>query len=74
LTINKYPLILWYPSKKKTNMDKTSYENWVRVKETFEESGNTDNFYYKRACAIVGGQPDPLENLKHGTQDDTTET
>ena len=55
-------------------MDKTSYENWVRVKETFEESGNTNNFYYKRACAIVGGQPDPLENLKHGTQDDTTET
>ena len=34
-------------------MDKTSFENWVRVKEALEESGNTDNFYYRRACAIV---------------------
>ena len=59
-----------YTQKKKTNMDKTSYENWVRVKETFEESGNLDNFYYKRACAIVSGQPDPLENLKNGAQDE----
>lgn len=44
-------------------MDKTSYENWVRVKEMFEESGNTDNFYYKRACAIVNGSPDPLDRI-----------
>jgi len=44
-------------------MDKTSYENWVKVKETFESSGNTDNFFYKRACAIVGGSPDPLDNM-----------
>lgn len=34
--------------------------NWERLKTVFEESGNTDNFYYKRACAIVGGKPDPL--------------
>ena len=34
--------------------------NWERLKKVFEESGNTDNFYYKRACAIVGGKPDPL--------------
>ena len=44
-------------------MDKTSYENWVRVKETFESSGNTDNFFYKRACAIIGGSADPLDNM-----------
>lgn len=44
-------------------MDKDTYENWVRVKETFEESGNTDNFYYRRACAIVGGGSDPLDNM-----------
>ena len=42
-------------------MDKTSFENWVRVKEALEESGNTDNFYYRRACAIVSGAPDPME-------------
>ena len=50
-------------------MDKTSFENWVRVKEALEESGSTDNFYYRRACAIVSGNPDPLENLKNDTQD-----
>ena len=44
-------------------MDKDTYENWVRVKETFEASGNTDNFYYRRACAIVGGGSDPLDNM-----------
>tara|TARA_B100001094_G_scaffold323739_1_gene375148 strand:+ start:1053 stop:1220 length:168 start_codon:yes stop_codon:yes gene_type:complete len=55
-------------------MDKTSYENWVKVKEAFEESGNLDNFYYRRACAIVGGQPDPMDNISNGTQDDTPKT
>tara|TARA_A100001035_G_scaffold256722_1_gene232243 strand:+ start:252 stop:416 length:165 start_codon:yes stop_codon:yes gene_type:complete len=44
-------------------MDKYTYDNWVKVKETFESSGNTDNFFYKRACAIVGGSPDPLDNM-----------
>ena len=44
-------------------MDKSSYDNWVSVKETFESSGNTENFYYKRACAIVSGAPDPMDNL-----------
>ena len=50
-------------------MDKTSFENWVRVKEALEESGSTDNFYYKRACAIVSGGPDPMENLPNVEQD-----
>ena len=55
-------------------MDNTSYENWMRVKDSFEQSGNTDNFYYRRACAIVSGQPDPLDNLKNGTQDERNQT
>ena len=46
----------------------TSFENWVRVKEALEESGNTDNFYYRRACAIVSGAPDPMENLSNVAQ------
>jgi hypothetical protein len=29
-----------------------------------EEKGTTDNFFYKRACAIVDGKSDPLEPLK----------
>ena len=41
-------------------MHSEEYANWVKIKETFELSGNTDNFFYKRACAIVEGQPDPL--------------
>ena len=59
-------------------MDEHTYDNWVKVKQTFEASGNTDNFFYTRACAIVGGRPDPLdlkmENKIHGPQDDRTET
>ena len=55
-------------------MDEHTYNNWVRVKETFEASGNTGNFFYRRACAIVGGQPDPLDKIGHGAQDDTVET
>jgi len=43
-------------------MDQDTYDNWVKIKKTFEESGNTDNWYYKRACAIVKGQRDPFEN------------
>ena len=57
-------------------MDKTSYDNWVRVKEALEASGNTDNFYYRRSCAIVSGKSDPMDNLKpnYGAENDGTET
>jgi len=41
-------------------MDQHTYENWVKIKETFEQSGNTDNMFYKRACAIVKTRKDPL--------------
>ena len=41
----------------------TSYNNWVKIKETFEASGNTDNFFYKRACAILSGGPDPIDKV-----------
>jgi len=50
-------------------MDNTSFENWVRVKEALEESRNTENFYYRRACAIVSRAPDPMENLSNVAQD-----
>ena len=46
-------------------MDKIGLENWQRIKDAMEESGNTDNQYYKRACTIVAGGKDPLdEKLK----------
>jgi hypothetical protein len=41
-------------------MDQHTYDNWVKIKETFEQSGNTDNMFYKRACAIVKTKRDPL--------------
>tara|TARA_B100001059_G_C17412722_1_gene369263 strand:- start:80 stop:235 length:156 start_codon:yes stop_codon:yes gene_type:complete len=50
-------------------MHSEEYANWVKIKETFEESGNTDNYFYIRACAIVSGAPDPIENLSNVSQD-----
>ena len=41
-------------------MDQHTYNNWVKIKETFEKSGNTNNMFYKRACAIVKTKRDPL--------------
>ena len=41
-------------------MDQRTYDNWVKIKETFEASGNTDNMFYKRAVAIVKTRIDPL--------------
>jgi hypothetical protein len=41
-------------------MDQHTYNNWVKIKETFEVSGNTDNMFYKRAVAIVKTRKDPL--------------
>ena len=42
-------------------MDKTEMENWEKVKEALEKAGKTDSFFYKRACLIIDGKPDPLK-------------
>jgi hypothetical protein len=44
-------------------LDETTRENWKKVKEAMEASGNTNNMYYKRACQIVNGGSDPLDKL-----------
>jgi hypothetical protein len=44
-------------------MDQTTRDNWKKVKEAMEASGNTNNMYYKRACQILKGGGDPLEKL-----------
>ena len=41
-------------------MDDHTYENWVRVKESLEGSGKTDNMFYQRACAILSTKQDPF--------------
>lgn len=50
-------------------MHPDTYANWVKIKEVFEEQGTTENFFYTRACAIVKGQPDPLDIKTNGSQD-----
>jgi hypothetical protein len=41
-------------------MDQHTYDNWVKIKETFEESDNTNNMFYKRAIEIIKTRKDPL--------------
>jgi len=41
-------------------MDDHTYQNWVKIKETFELSGNIENMFYKRAVEIVKTKRDPL--------------
>ena len=52
-----------------TIMHPEELQNWKIIKEKFEENGTTDNWFYKRACAIVSGQPDPMSNLPDVSQD-----
>jgi hypothetical protein len=44
-------------------MDSYTYNNWVKIKETFEKSGNTNNMFYKRACAVIKTGTDPMEKF-----------
>ena len=41
-------------------MNQHIYNNWVKIKETFEKSGNTNNMFYTRAVEIVKTKRDPL--------------
>ena len=54
-------------------MDEHTYNNWVKVKQAFESSGNTNNNFYHRACAIVQGQPDPLDLVMPKINDENNE-
>lgn len=46
-------------------MTEQELQNWKKIKETMEASGNTDNMFYKRAIEIVrtGGGGDPLSQI-----------
>jgi len=41
-------------------MNQRTYENWVKIKAIFEDSGNTDNLFYRRAIKIEETRRDPL--------------
>ena len=43
-------------------MDEFQKENWAKVKAHLEEVGQTENMFYKRACAICKDLPDPMEH------------
>lgn len=44
-------------------MDDHTYNNWIRIKEAFELSGNTNNMFYRRACEIAKTRRDPLSKF-----------
>lgn len=44
-------------------MDDHSLNNWIKIKETFEKSGNMNNMFYKRAVEIVKTRRDPLSKF-----------
>ena len=44
-------------------MDQHTYDNWVKIKKVMEESGNTNNMFYTRACEIEKSRKDPLEKF-----------
>ena len=44
-------------------MDQHTYDNWAKIKQTFEKSGNTNNMFYTRACEIVKTKLDPMDKF-----------
>ncbi len=44
-------------------MDAQTRANWERVKKALEKEGLTDCWYYRRACALLRGLPDPGPGL-----------
>ena len=49
-------------------MDQHTYDNWVKIKATFEASGNTNNMFYQRAVEIVKTRRDPLSKFLGDTK------
>ena len=45
-------------------MSQEERDIWQRIKDTFEENGTTDNYFYKRAVAICEGKNDPMKPLE----------
>jgi hypothetical protein len=44
-------------------MPEPELENWKKIKETMEASGNIDNMFYKRAIEILKTGKDPLSQI-----------
>ena len=46
-------------------MTESEIRNWERIKNLMEEKGTTENYFYKRAVAILSGRADPHDSLKY---------
>ena len=44
-------------------MDQAEIDNWVRIAEKMEETGDTESWFYLRARAIADGKGDPMPNI-----------
>lgn len=44
-------------------MDDRTYENWKKIKDVMEESNNTNNQFYRRACEIMRTKVDPMDKF-----------
>jgi len=44
-------------------MDDRTRENWQKIKDTMEASGNTKNMFYKRSCEVMRTGVDPMEKM-----------
>ena len=44
-------------------MDSIERDNWTKIAEGMEGSGDTESWFYLRARAIADGKPDPMPNL-----------
>lgn len=43
--------------------DQIERDNWLKIAEAMESSGETESWFYKRARAIADGEPDPMPNV-----------
>ena len=44
-------------------MDQAEIDNWVKIAEKMEDSGDTESWFYLRARAITDGKQDPMPNV-----------
>ena len=44
-------------------MDQAEINNWIKIAEKMEETGDTESWFYLRARAIADGKVDPMPNI-----------
>ena len=47
-------------------MTPDTLENWRKIRDHMERVGQTNNYYYRRALAILSGKPDPFDRYDMG--------